>query len=367
MTTTPRARGARRLTPSALLTAIPGLIGFLPERSLILLAFGDDPQEVRTTMRHDLVLDDDGALVSGMIDLLTQLGDITVRHDARSVVAVIADDRYPTNSLRYRRICEIVDAHFEEAGGILAGFVVPRFAAGAQWRTVWNARRDTPRMNGRRLTEMFGTPLPGTGVLGDPHSSPTALAAAVKHGRRVLHKRSDIAAGLTPLDHCVGAHRDDVDTAGLDEATVLRTIVDHVVGGRTDDDLDCATVTAMGAGLTDLNVRDAALVLAVTDFRHEAEKLWSSLARRLRGAQAASAATMLGHLYYVAGEGAYAGVALDHALDAEPTWNFAILLDTALRNGLPPQTLSGTIPACYEVAEQLGVHLPPPSTAQRAC
>lgn len=365
MSTSSRVPRAQRLNPSTLLTAIPGLIGFLPERSLVLLAFGADPREVRTTMRHDLVLDADGVLVEGMVGLLSQLGEIAARHDAHGVIAVIADDRYPALSPRYRRVCEATHEQFDEVGGLLAGFVVPQFTAGGPWRTVWDARRDTPGPGGHRLIEMFGKPLGGNGALGDPHSSPTAIAAAVRHGRQVLRKRSDIAATLTPLDHCVGAHRTDLDPAGFDDAILLRTIVEHVIRGGSDADLDCTTVTMMGAGLTRLTVRDAALVLAVTDFRHDAEQLWHALARRLDGAEAASAATMLGHLYYVGGEGVYAGVALDHALGADENWSFAVLLDTALRNGLRPETLSDTIAECYDIADRLGVDLPPPSRTRR--
>ncbi|MGV9713407.1 DUF4192 domain-containing protein [Gordonia sp. NPDC003424] len=367
MSTSRRARGARTLPPSALLTAIPGLLGFIPERSLVLLAFGaGDPREVRTTMRQDLVLDEDGALVAPMIDVLTDLGEISVRNGVRGVVAVLADDRYPTYSPLYQRICEIVDAELDEAGGVVAGFVVPQFTAGARWRTVFDARRDKRLFIGEQTLDLFARPIAGTGRLGDPHSSPTAVAAAVKHGRRVLDKRSDIATTLTPLDHCTDDHHDDIDTSGADDATLLRTIVAHVTGGGGDADLDCATVTAMADGITRLPVRDAALVLSVTDFRHQAEHLWRQLARRLRGREQASAATMLAHLYYIGGEGAYAGVALDHALAADPDWSFATLLDRALRGGVPPGMLWDTVDECYDIAERLGVVIPRPAVARRA-
>ena len=35
---------------------------------------------------------------------------------------------------------------------------------------------------------------------------------------------------------------------------------------------------------------------------------------------------LLAHLHYIAGEGAYAAVALDTALDADPEWSLAVLL-----------------------------------------
>lgn len=372
------------LPPNTLLTAVPGLIGFLPERSLIFLAFGDRPDVLRTTMRHDLVLDDDGALVPGLVDVMAGLGEICERNDVESVVAVIADDRYPANDPRYHDVCAVADHEFAAVGGIRAGFVVPEFRTGARWRTIWHTGRDIVRPRG--MSDPLAHPLPVSGTLSDPHASPTALEAAMSTGRQILPNRAAIETLLSPLQHCIGPHRDRASTrlpddthdgAGeelieligrneVGDGALLRFIVRWVIAGPGVGELDCATVTLMGIGLTRLRVRDAALALAATDFRHEAEALWRELARRLRGSEAASAATMLAHLYYVGGEGAYAGVALDHALAADPDWALAGLLDQALRGGIPPQMLRGMIDGCWSAAAELGVALPPSTDQRRA-
>ncbi|AZG44174.1 DUF4192 domain-containing protein [Gordonia insulae] len=367
----PSSHSGRPLAPASLLTAVPGLLGFIPDRSLILIAFGDDTRTVRTAMRHDLVLDDAGELVPTLRTVLTELAEVCARNDVRAVVLVIADNRYPSGDDRYRRVCALADRRFVDLGGIAAGFVVPEFVDGARWQTVWGPR---PSRIGASFDHSSLTPIAGTaptrGRLGDPHTSPTAVHRAVHSGRRVLARRADMEEMLKSLPHCAGPHRDPSDRADLaatGDGALLRAVVGQVVaiaapGGRAEPPvLDCATVTMLGVALTRLRVRDALLAFAVTDHRHAAETLWRDLARRLTGTPKASAATLLAHLHYINSEGGYAGVALDCALTADPVWSLARLLDSALRAGLPPDSLKGMIDDCYDVAQELGVPLPAPT------
>ncbi|MFW0784803.1 DUF4192 domain-containing protein [Gordonia sp. CPCC 206044] len=344
----------RPLTPSALITAVPAMLGFLPERSVILLAFDTDPRVVAATMRHDLVLDDDGSPVPGWAAVPAGLAAICAREDMGGVVAVIVDDRYPPGDHRYHEICALIDEQFDEIGGLTGGFMVPAFVEGARWVSVWTSRSGPTR-----------------GRIGDPHTSPTAIHHAVHSGRRILARRSEMENMLAPAEHCEGPHGEPADDVieGLEDAELLRAILVEVAGvgpGRRDRDratglhLDCETTTLLGAALVRLPVRDAALALAVTGLRHRAEALWRELTRRLTGAQRASAATMLAHLHYIGGEGGYAGVALDCALEADPKWSLAVLLDTALRNGIRPRELWAMIDDCYEIARSLGVPIPQP-------
>lgn len=53
--------------PAALITAIPALLGFVPERSLVLITFSGDGDEIGTTMRHDLSLRPDGVPTALMV------------------------------------------------------------------------------------------------------------------------------------------------------------------------------------------------------------------------------------------------------------------------------------------------------------
>ncbi len=165
---------------------------------------------------------------------------------------------------------------------------------------------------------------------------------------------------LVPSAHCdsavcAGVHS-GVPTFSVSTAALLRTLVAHVLG--QNGEWDCRTVAVLESAILDLEVRDAAMGLSVGEYRADAERLWRELTRRLRGRGRASAATLLGHLHYVAGEGAYAGVALDCALQADPDWNLARLLDQALRNGMRPTEMVDIVDRSFDIAERLGVSLP---------
>ncbi|MFT4043868.1 MAG: DUF4192 domain-containing protein [Gordonia sp. (in: high G+C Gram-positive bacteria)] len=342
--------------PSALLTAIPALLGFLPERSLILVDLGSGGR-VGTIMRHDLDLYADGSPSGEMAAVIGTLGGILASgiHSGGSrsgggqrsvVVAVICDDRFDATDIRYRPTLAMVDDRCADFGGLAHGFILPRFVAGTRWHRTWS--------------HGVGGVGEHAGVLGDPRSCPTALARAVADGRRILHSRSEMRAMLTPTRHCdTGAC--DVGLAAWESLTdssadQLAAIYDAVVG--TPERFSCATVRELERAICNLRVRDAALALAVTDLRHPAEHLWRELTRRLTGTGRASAATLLAHLHYIGGEGSYAGIALDCALDADPDWHLAVLLDTALRNGVRPALLWEIIGDSYATAAALGIHLP---------
>lgn len=349
-----------RRDPDTLLAAVPGLLGFVPEQSIVLLVFRDE-RAVAATMRHDLELTRGGLPTAGMKQLFARLGGIAAGYDAVGTVAVIVDDRYPPTDGRYVRTAAAVNRAFKPAGGLSAAFAMNEAAAGARWHTVWR-----PAAN-RTSPAPFRGPVLETGVLSDPSSSPTALERAVASGRRILARRSEMESLLTPEPHCSDpdCHAecpepsrrppDETDARGL---RLTLAVVDRIVTGD-DIDLTCDELNRIAAALVSVHVRDALLGLSLTGLRPAAEDLWRLLTRRLTGTARAASATLLGHLHYMAGEGAYAGVAFRVAHDADPDYNLANLLDTALINGMRPCDLGGLAELAHDVAKQLGADLPP--------
>ncbi|MBD0861383.1 DUF4192 domain-containing protein [Gordonia sp. zg691] len=366
------------LDPGVLLTAIPALLGFVPERSIIVIAFAAD-RSVSATMRHDLALDTGGAPTPEFLAVLAGLGDITRSYGAEEAVAVVVDDRFPTDDARYRRVQAIADRHFAAVGGIAVGFGLAEFDCGAPWSVTWCPDG-----------QAWAVHVPGerAGHLDDPQSCPTAISEAVRSGRRILPRRAEMRTMLEPLDgECSAARpgpqctdcpiawvrtvrnptpefldldRTDLDRAGTSEhsesVVAMGAVMESVIGAGKQ--LDCGRVALLEHAILRLDVRDAALALAVTDLRDRAELLWRELTRRLTGRGRASAATLLAHLHYIGGEGAYAGAALDVALECDPHWKLASLLDTALRAGVRPTMLWEMIDDSYAVAAELGAHLP---------
>ena len=165
---------------------------------------------------------------------------------------------------------------------------------------------------------------------------------------------------LAPAPHCDdGPCRTKADAGSFDDEPPherLAAIYEAVL--MQPDRFSCATVDELERAICDVQVRDAALGFAVTDLRAGAELLWRELTRRLTGTGRASAATLLAHLHYIAGEGSFAGVALDVAREADRTWKLAQLLDHSLRNGLRPGNLWHLIGDSYSAAAELGLTLP---------
>ena len=354
----------RPVHATTLITAIPALLGFVPDRSLIVLTFRRD-HTIIATMRYDLLLRQDGRPSTELRATIAGIGELGREYGAEAVVAVIADDRHRIEGPEYRTVLALCERAFASCGGLSAGLITPRIAQGQRW---W-AGRGGP--TGAGVPAPVQVPASREGLVDDPHTSPTAVREAVTTGRRVLDCRDELTTMLDPLTcecrSCTGPAGSGGEGAAplRDSAALLGLVLAHLRRGQArPDTIGCADAAALATALTDLTVRDALLALAVTDLRGDAETLWRTLARRLNGTARASAASLLAHLHYLAGEGAYAAVALDCALDADPDWSFAVLLSQALHTGAHPAMLWDIIGHSYELTASLGVVLPPPTAVQ---
>ncbi len=400
--------------PAALITAIPALLGFVPERSLVLITFDGNDDEIGTTMRHDLIIQPDGRPTQVMFGVIEHLARVCESYNVTRVVAVIVDDRLDPGAPAYRRLAAIVDRHLLGVGGLYGAFWAPEISLGRPWTTLWDSRTgetDPDAMRG--------------GVVGDPMISPVATARAVAGGRRVLMTRSEMVDSLSPLPHCASpdcdayeiSASDDLDynelvfargvgavaewpdrvedveqeplSSTLDQSTIdpesveryarggmgrlpLAVVIDQIrrlqersdlefvlsLLERASGHLECADLQRLDKALRELAVRDALLSLAVTQMWSDAERLWSQAARRLRGRGQSAAATLLGVVHYAHGNGAMAGTAFDVALEASPGYSMATLYNDALTRGIPPDVINQCAETGYAVARSLGVELP---------
>ncbi|WP_253663362.1 DUF4192 domain-containing protein [Williamsia maris] len=351
MTTDPRTVTFR--DPGDLIAAVPAMVGFIPERSLVLLAFDASGTRIGVTMRHDLDLDADGIATEAMEVMIAHLCEICLRDNTSGVFALVIDDRFEIDAPSWDHLFALIDTGLDHLG-LYTGFVVADMALGQPWRTRWGAMGT----HGDR------------GILDDPRSSPMAVAHAVTTGRVVLRSRSQMVDSTARTTHCGDPSctyavdsRTKAAAVGLGESELLRRVLDAVLHGL-DTHIGCTQLRVLEAAIRRPPVRDALLALAVSDVADAAEAVWAELTRRLRGGGRACAATLLGHLHYVRGDGAMAGVALDCALDSDVGHSLAALLDRSLRAGLRPSTLEELLPTSYAAADKLGVIMPAP--AERA-
>lgn len=344
--------------PGALIAALPAVLGFVPEHSLVLVALEDGGQ-MGAVMRVDLS--------DGLADNIDHLAEVAAGAGAERIVAVVVDADgalCPMCTDEHRRLRGALDDALAERGvELFASHLVDRVAAGARW-----------------------TCLDGCGaggVVDDPDASPLA-AAAVLDGRRLYARRSDLQAVIDPDDSTDraallelireraeqrdrqwqadpnGCARRDVEYA----LAAIAGVADGtgVAEGATLAEVDAA---ALAVSLCDVAVRDILYALAVGAHAAAAETLWGMLARSLPDPWRVEPLVLLAFSAYARGDGPLAGVSLGAALKIDPDHRMAGMLDTALQSGMRPEQIRELAGTGYRLANRLGVTMPPRRSLRR--
>ncbi|MCW4353312.1 DUF4192 domain-containing protein [Hoyosella sp. YIM 151337] len=346
--TTGNAPAKLRLTHvSDLLGALPALLGYYPEESIVVMCMGG-PRRTDFTgfIRADVPFDADGAVCFDVLpEVVSSLIQFCDSNGVNTVLLAVISDTSPLLA------ADITDAVIEglECAGISVGaaYMAPRISAGERWRSE--------------------LPIRDEGVIADPRESAVA-AELVAAGRMIRPSRSDLVTELECAD----------EQQSQRIAKKLKLLPSHKRRAKSPEDahhlervlfavssIDCweqpgdEECVALAEALLRIPVRDCVFALALTDEAEPAERLWTVLTRYLPEPARAEAATLLAHSAYVRGDGTLAGVALDIALGADSEHRMARLLDTALRAGTPPNVIAEIATIGWQLAEALGVTLPP--------
>ncbi|QHE72272.1 DUF4192 domain-containing protein [Rhodococcus sp. WAY2] len=349
----------RLCDPGDLLAAIPALLGFRPERSIVAVCLTDD-STVGAVMRHDLVLGGGDTPTAPMYAAVDQFAVVCEREQATGVLVVLVDDRFaePTDTSR-AEVASIV-SEFEDlldrtSTELLDVFVTADIGAGNRWFGL---------LGGGRY-----------GVQSDPAASHVAVAQVVS-GRAIRSSREDLEATVEagPAGERVRIAEllDDVResaaprgqfagrTDRLGDRRELEFVLAHIARLHSGQGVAAHEYVELALALDNLVVRDSLLALAVSAYADDAEQLWILLARHLPDPERATAAALLGYSAYVRGDGPLAGVAFCAALESDPDHALAALLDNALQSGLRPAAVRELAGLGYDSARKIGVTLPPP-------
>lgn len=328
----------------ALIAALPAILGFVPEKSLVLVAI--DRGELGSVLRIDLAAD--------LTDTLERFAAVaaSARPDAAVAVIVDADSAHcPVCNDEHRELGTVLAEELMRHGIVLRGcYVVDRVAAGGRWYCADGCGID--------------------GSVDDPSASPLA-AAAVLEGRRLYPHRTDLEAVVAIEE----SPRSTAVAAVIAEHAALRaTDLDFDPDGRARRDIEQviaaigraaeghqpgeAELASLGCTLTDVQVRDALFGLVIDECAAEAEAFWVLLARTLPAPWRAEALVLLAFSAYVRGDGPLAGVSLEGALQCAPAHRMARMLDTALQSGFRPEQIRELAESSYRVARRLGAQLP---------
>jgi hypothetical protein len=332
MTTPTRARVLLD-HPGDLIAALPGMLGFLPVDSVVLVTFtGTDRLTVEAVLRTDLPEPDH------VLDLVDQLR-IVVRNHRPSVVALVVLGAAGTEQpgvLPHRPLVELLAATFDSEGIALAHAVwAPRIERDVTWRCY----RD----------------IECCGVVRDPATSPVTTAMAVA-GAVTFASREDMAALLAadPADDLARRSdlidelsRDHGGPAGQHRARQDLELVERTIdrlasagtpgaGGCSAFEPDDEMIARLARAVSDPDVREACLAYALTERARPAEALWTLLTRATPGRARAEAASLLAVSAYLRGEGALAGMAADVAIEANPEHGLASTMHDVIAFGVPP-------------------------------
>ena len=316
---TPEMPVVRLTSPGEIAAAVPHLCGFLPSESLVAVSLRGERKRIGLTLRLDLAgpeLDDvvadevagrlahDGAAWMVLVLYTDQTGPRPREPLARTVIDAVE-----------RRGITVLEALHVDAG---------------RWSSYTCSHPD--------CCPSEGTPVP---------PPPGILAATAAYdGRVVLRDRSELVASLAPptllaaraaeqrLDVALESWLTDVDEKGpkaaRDEAlTALRQALVAPDGPDT---------AGLVVPLLDLSVRDEVATWALDD----TEALLSLLLRLARESVApydVPVCTLVALVSWVRGDGALANVALDRALDGDPSYTMARLFRAGLDGQLPPSAV----------------------------
>ncbi|MEV5645280.1 DUF4192 domain-containing protein [Streptomyces flaveolus] len=348
-------------TPAELADALPYLLGYRPEDSIVLVALRDRDGRGRFGGRARLGIpanEEDWAGAAGQ--LVHGLVTGSERRGARPEQMVAYLCQEPSRGESGRQVMErlrpLAQKLRVECGALDAPVVEALcISDGRFWSYCCDDRTCCP-------SEGLPMGLPGTSVL---------AAAATYAGIQVRGSLRELRARLLPWEHPAALEQEAaLDSAGMtivsrllddarraDVAEETLALAERVMGRLADappvsgtaaqdqrDDrlLGHDEAAALILGLQDRTTRDRAAAWMEGDEAGPALRLWRALARRCvgpYGEHAAAPLTLAGWVAWSVGDELEAREALAMALGADPDYLFARLLHQACNEGLDPESV----------------------------
>ncbi|MGW2950040.1 DUF4192 family protein [Streptomyces eurythermus] len=371
-------------TPAELADALPYLLGYRPEDSMVLVALHDRGGRGRFGGRARLGIPaNEEDWEAAARQLARGLVTGSERRGARpeGMVAYVCQEPGPGESGREvkRRLTRLAQLMRTECGSLDVPVVEALcISDGRFWSYCCPVEGCCPE---------DGSPmgLPGTSVL---------AAAATYAGLQVRGTLKELRARLQPWESAAALDQEiALDAAGmslvpriLDETTreevAQETLVlaeriihrlataapvsgTHPADVRDDGLLDADEAAALILGLQDRTTRDRAAAWMEGDVAGPALRLWRALARRCVGPyseHAAAPLTLAGWVAWSTGDELEAREALAMALGADPDYLFARLLHQACNEGLDPEAVR----RCLRAQDTQNTQASPARTARRS-
>jgi hypothetical protein len=346
----PRLR-VRVGSPTSLLAVIPGLLGFDPGPSIVVIGTESRTALVRVTLRYDLPDPRYPAVADGVarhaVSLLAAQGVTTavaVGYGTAEAVSPVAAALRERASRAGIAVAELLRAEH----GRYWSYICVDPACCPPKGTPYDVT-DHPAARALRMA--------GGRVLTDRAALAATVAAA--SGRPGAAMRRATRESLAEVDRCAAR----LDRAGMRVAVPRLTAVlgqvavrDAIRRYRAGEPVPAEHAAWLTVALGQVRVRDDAW--AWMDPKHQGAhlRLWTELTRLARPGFVAAPASLLAFCAWQSGDGALANVALDRALADRPHYTMALLLRQALDSGAPPSMARlpmtpEEVAAAYDAAE----------------
>ncbi len=315
--------------PGDLLAVVPRLLGFTPERSLVVLGLKGDRGRIEMAMRYDLPPAAEPA------DIAEHAAYTPTRAQVPRTVAI----GYGTGP-EVSPAMDAVRASAREAG------VQVHEALRVDEGRYWSYLCEDPACH-----PVEGTPL-GPELLQAGQLNTVSIAPVTGEREEEMREAYGKAAAEVREQFCTEG-REALWTNGVQ--TVSSVINAYREGGEPGDQ-DLARV---GVYLRDIRVRDAAW--AQMDAQHATAhtRMWADATRVAPPSFAAAPASLMAFTAYQQGQGAMANIALDRAEEDQPGYSMASLVRQVVNTGINPTELTPPMTP-QEVAASYGMTLPEP-------
>jgi hypothetical protein len=338
--------------PADMAAAIPHLVGFRPDESLVVVSLRGPRKRIGLTMRFDLP----------PRSLDAQLADeIAVRLAAdKAEFALVAcctsehpdDGPHPRTELIQRLQPKLR----ERDVGLLDALLI----RDGRW---WSYLCDDPG-----CCPAEGAEIPAANDIAAAHALmgraplPTreALAEQIKPvtfvARRAMEQALDVA-DTAMVDHFVDHGYQRPVKAPID---LLRSLITRFADPRNAS-MSNEEAASLIAGTKHVPTRDLMIAAALGHDLDVVQALFIELSRRAFPPHDAPTCTLLAASAYADGNGALANVALDRAIKSDPHYSLAELLREALHRQVPPSLMR----EAWKDAEQELMHKPHPAKTQK--
>lgn len=294
-------------SPAALVAAVPYLLGFHPERSLVAVGLAARGRQIAVCGRADWPsLAHSGAIASSLAMQLRRAG-------SGSAVLIA----YPGAAGGGRRVAEAAAALFEVIGLVVLDVV----------------QVSRGKLRSYRCRDRACCP---TAV---PPPSSALAAAMVAEGRRVLADRAELVAVLGSPPATVRVVPPQGPSGSATASGSVLAELDEAIGALPERLPAEPDLVRWAVALREPSVRGACAGHLRGERAEAAEALWLAMVRVAPRPMGAAPACLLALHAYARGDGAFARVCLERALEHDPGESLAHDLHALLDLGVPPDQL----------------------------